>query len=161
MHLHLLLLLLFCSAPLEALAGSWHYNDNAGFGIYVPEGWNARMDGRRSVITGPTNDWQQSSIEIGSDWRFQVKSLEDLRDELERETSLSPRYSPVSGLEGFRVGSEIEGAVRILRIPKNVIIIDFFLRGSTAQIEEGQLALTSIEIRTRGIESRRHAPALP
>ena len=45
-----------------------------------------------------------------------------------------------------------QGAVFFLREPKNVIELRYVLRGSPAQVEEGREILSSLEIRTGGIE---------
>jgi hypothetical protein len=137
-----------------AAQASWHYNENAGFGIYHPEGWSAKTEGRSSLLRGPLTDTSQSEIFLGSDWAAQVKDLGALEAFVKRETgdtSLEP--VAISERPGFRSGSLKRGALHVLRAPGNIIVVEYDLRGSPAQIEEAATMLDSIEIRTRGIEN--------
>lgn len=144
-------LALFVSSP--ALA-HWHYNEHAGFGIYQPEGWEARVEGRSSRLTGPATDHAQSALFLGSDWVSSVKDEASLaRYAHEQAAGRAVAPHAVSELPGFRVGDEEHGAYFVLRQPENVIVVEYDLRGSRAQIDEGQTMLGSIEIRTRGIEN--------
>jgi hypothetical protein len=152
MKLLLALTALLLSHP--ALA-SWHYNEDGGFGIYQPEGWRVEHEGRSSRLTGPENDVAQSEIFLGSDWQTPVTSLEKLRAYVSAETGEAPEATTVSGLEGFRAGTPLRGSVYLLRAPENVIVVRYELRGSSDQVEEGRTMLSSIEIRTRGIENAR------
>lgn len=145
--------LLFASFSPLAHA-SWHYNENAGFGIYQPEGWSAKAEGRSSRLRGPLSDISQSEIFLGSDWAGQVNDLAALEAHVKSETgdtSLEP--IAVSGLPGFRSGGPARGALHVLRAPGNIIVVEFNLLGSPAQIDEAATMLGSIEIRTRGIEN--------
>ena len=137
---------------LPALA-SWHYNENAGFGIYEPEGWREFTQGRSSRLTGPESDSAQSEIFLGSDWQSSVKTLQDL-EKFALSDSAAKRAIPImtSGLRRYRVGTAQEGACYVLRIPENVIEVSYSLRGSDAQKSEGRKMLSTIEIRTRGNE---------
>lgn len=137
-----------------AAHASWHYNENAGFGIYQPEGWSVKVEGRSSLLRGPLTDTSQSEIFLGSDWAGQVSDLAALEAHVKRETgdtTLEP--VSVSELPGFRSGSPERGALHVLRAPGNIIVVEYDLRGSAPQIEEAATMLGSIEIRTRGIEN--------
>lgn len=145
-----ILLAILLSLPAFA---SWHYNEDAGFGIYEPEGWSVDHEGRSSRLTGPANDSAQSEIFLGSDWQSAVKTADDLQQFALSDSGAS-RATPItiSGLAGYRVGTAEEGAYYVLRIPENVIEITYDLRGSKAQKSEGKTMLSSIEIRTKGNE---------
>lgn len=139
-------------AVLPAVAAfSFHYNENGGFGFYQPEGWRARVNGRRSELKGPLTDFGQSEIAVGSDWVARVHSLEDLRAFAEDSAGGPLLGFRVGGLEGFKVEGNNRGAWFLLREDQNVIEVEFKLRGSAAQREEARLILDSIEIRTGGI----------
>lgn len=146
--------LLFSLSASPALA-SWHYNENAGFGIYQPEGWSATIEGRSSRLGGPVTDTSQSEIFLGSDWvSLNVNDTESLKAHMEEETGLTHLVAlTVSGLPGFRGGNDADGSIYVLRVPGNVIVIDYNLRGSREQLDEGGTMLGSIEIRTRGYEN--------
>ncbi len=134
---------------------SWLYNENAGFGIYQPEGWTSSSEGRSTTLSGPLHDSAQSEIFLGSDWSSRVRSLEELRAYAIRETGdKSPRAIKISGLDGFATGKEKAGAYFVLRSPENFIVVEFDLKGSSEQLEEGETMLGSIDIRTRGNEGR-------
>jgi hypothetical protein len=136
-----------------AFAGSWYFNQNGGFGIYQPDGWTLQEEGRSATLAGPSRDADQSSIFIGSDWNLKTNSLEDLRARLQKDNPVAViEPVTVSDLEGFRVGTETHGELHILREPTNIIVVEYDLKGSSDQISEGQEALSSIEIRTGGIE---------
>src|SRR4051812_1237969 len=95
---------LFLSLP--ALA-SWHYNEDGGFGIYQPEGWSVRHEGRSSRLEGPESDSAQSEIFLGSDWISKVKTQEQLRSYVQSESGNTEIETiSVSGLEGFRAGTK-------------------------------------------------------
>ncbi|MGZ3649856.1 MAG: hypothetical protein ACXVB9_01810 [Bdellovibrionota bacterium] len=143
-----ILFLLFGLIP--ALAGSWHYNENGGFGIYQPEGWSVQDEGRSTRLTGPERDSAQSDFFLGSDWVSKVKIPEDLRGYVQEETgSRSVESITVSGLPGFRAGTAEHGSYYLLRIPENVIVVQYDLRGSRDQIDEGLTMISSVEVRTR------------
>ena len=146
----ILIIVLLTSQP--AFAGSWRYNPNAGFGIYQPEGWHLTQEGRSSRIRGPDNDFAQSEIFIGSDWQSEIKTLEHLKNYVLRKESSPPQVLLLSGLNGFKTGSDIQGKYFLLREPQNIIVVEFELRGSKEQMEEGMTSLSSIEIRRKGIE---------
>jgi hypothetical protein len=138
--------------PLSAHA-SWLYNENGGFGIYRPEGWTASIDGRSSQLRGPESDSDQSEIFLGSDWVSGVRTLSDLRKFAVKDSGTSKLFPySNSGLLGYRAGDSEHGALYVLRIPENVIEVKFQLRGSRAQIDEGETMVSSLEIRTKGIE---------
>lgn len=149
-----LLAVLALALTSPALA-SWHYNENAGFGIYQPEGWSATIEGRSSRLGGPVTDTSQSEIFLGSDWvSSSVKDADSLKKHMEEETGLHDlRPLTVSDLPAFRGGSNTDGSIYVLRVPGNVIVVDFNLRGSRDQLGEGETMLGSIEIRTRGYEN--------
>lgn len=135
---------------------SWSYNDDAGFGIYQPEGWRIVRNGRSSKLLGPLSDSAQTEIFIGSDWRSKIRSLEDLRQFAMKEyNDPKPRAIQIAGLDGFEVGMRNNGARLVLRQPENFIVVTYHLKGSSEQIAEAELALTSIDIRTKGIEATR------
>jgi hypothetical protein len=135
--------------PQTALA-SWLYNENGGFGIYQPEGWSSRIEGRSTSLSGPSTDSAQSSIFLGSDWSAEADTLEHLKAlVIEKTGDANPEAIGVSGLQGFRAGSAENGALYLLRIPQNFIVVEFELRGSEDQVREGKVMLGSIEIRTR------------
>lgn len=140
--------------PSPAFA-SWHYNENAGFGIYQPEGWSATIEGRSSRLGGPVTDTSQSEIFLGSDWVSPaVKDSDSLAAHMRNETGLGNLVPvTVSELPGFRAGTATDGSIYVLRVPGNVIVIDYNLRGSRGQLEEAETMLGSIEIRTRGYEN--------
>ncbi|MGZ3694220.1 MAG: hypothetical protein ACXWQO_08460 [Bdellovibrionota bacterium] len=143
-------LLLFVSIPAHA---SWYYNEDGGFGIYQPEGWNVHHNGRSSTLTGPTEDKAQSQIFLGSDWVSHIDSTAALEAYVKHESHDShPRAIQISDLPGFQVGNAAKGAIYLLRINENVIVIQYQLKGSKDQIEEGETMLGSIEIRTKGNE---------
>jgi hypothetical protein len=132
---------------------SWHYNENAGFGIYEPEGWTDHVNGRSSELTGPASDSAQSSLFLGSDWQISVQDLANLKKfALEDSGATSATPITISELSGFRTGTAEHGAYYVLRIATNVIEVKYDLRGSAAQKTEGKTMLGSIEIRTKGNE---------
>jgi hypothetical protein len=139
-----------------AKAGSWYYNENGGFGIYVPEGWSSTENGRSAEINGPRKDVSQSRIFMGSDWvpKEKAKDVLSLKLYMQNELGLG-HLSPtsISGLDGFSYGDSQSGGTYLLRVPSNVIVIEYDLRGSADQVDEGKTALSSIEIRTKPIES--------
>lgn len=142
-----LLLALLVASPAHA---SWHYNEDGGFGIYQPEGWEVQHEGRSSRLTGPESDVAQSEIFLGSDWTSRVRSPEDL-ERYAREESGSRKVEPitVSDLPGYRYGTPEHGGYFLLRLPENVIVVRYELRGSPSQIEEGSTMIGSIEVRTK------------
>ena len=119
----------------SAAHAHWHYNENAGLGIYQPEGWIVRENGRSSKLFGPENDFAQSEIFLASDWNSKLNSLEALqffiRDQNEGK---DPDPIEFSGLQGFRVGNEERGALFLLRIPQNIIEICFHLKIGRAHV---------------------------
>lgn len=145
----------FCIAFFASLSAhaSWHFNENGGFGIYQPEGWSARVKGRSSRLLGPAKDFARSDLFLGSDWVDSVVSLPDLERYVREQNPHALRPVRISGLDGFRVGTEEEGVIYLLRSPKNVIVIEFHLRGSAPQREEGKIMLTSISVRIKPIEN--------
>lgn len=150
----LLLLLLLLPLLPPAAHASWHYNENGGFGIYQPEGWTSEIDGRSSRLGGPVTDTSQSEIFLGSDWVSNVADQASLAAHMREETGFSDlRPVEVSGLAGFRAGDGTDGSIYVLRMPGNVIVVDYNLRGSRDQLDEGETMLGSIEIRTRGYEN--------
>lgn len=147
------LFLLLLTIPAQA---SWHYNENGGFGIYQPEGWQSSILGRSSTLTGPETDRAQSEIFLGSDWVSKVENTSKLEAYVKKETGdASPRPIEISGLAGFQAGKGPKGAIYLLRIPGNVIVVRYELKGSKAQIDEGETMLSSIEVRTKGIENQK------
>ncbi len=144
-----LLLLAFIIAP-TAFA-SWDYNENGGFGIYLPDGWSSTENGRSTQLTGPTADSAQSKIFLGSDWVSHVNTIDDLENYVRTQVkNASPTKVQNSGLDGFSVGNELVGKMFFLRQAENVIVVEYQLRGSSDQKDEGKTALGSIEIRTKG-----------
>jgi hypothetical protein len=132
---------------------SWHYNENSGIGIYQPEGWSVKVEGRSAILTGPSEDKAQSQIFLGSDWVSKVDSVTALKEYVQKETGdKSPRPIQISELPGFQTGSANNGSIHLLRINQNVIVIQYQLKGSTDQIDEGKTMLGSIEVRTKGNE---------
>lgn len=145
-----LLLLLLLSLSAHA---SWYYNEDGGFGIYQPEGWTVTHNGRSSTLNGPAADRAQSRIFLGSDWQSRVVDLPSLEAHAKAVSGdPHPRPVTISGLQGFRAGNARHGAIYLLRIRENVIVVNFDLKGSAAQIEEGRTMLGSIEVRTKGNE---------
>jgi hypothetical protein len=133
----------------EALA-SWYYNRNAGFGVYQPENWRVIEHDRAAQLIGPENDFAQTEIFLGSDWDGKVRNLDELKSWVYKNTRFTnPRAYRISDLSGFQVGDTDEGAIFILRVPTNIIVIEYSMRGSAAQRNEGHTALSSIEIRTK------------
>jgi hypothetical protein len=139
---------------LPSLAGfSFHYNENGGFGFYQPEGWRVFVNGRSSRLSGPAKEESQSEIFAGSDWVGSVHSLADLKVYVEKEAE-GIRLSElrVGELNGFSAATGAnEGRWFLFRSDQNVIVLNFALRGSPAQVEEGRTILSSFEIRTGGI----------
>lgn len=131
---------------------SWNFNHDGGFGFYQPEGWTSTRDGRSSRLFGPKKDFAQSQFFVASDWVGSVKTLEDLHSYVELESGGIPETREMSGLPGFAVSDELSGQIWVLRAPTNLILIHYDLRGSPEQIAEGREVLSSIEIRTSGIE---------
>ncbi len=132
--------------------GSWYYNENGGFGIYHPDGWIIQENGRSAVLSGPEHDTAKSQVFLGSDWQSTVKTTQDLKAYLESHFAGHMLHAvTISNIEGFQFGDSVDGDIYLLRIPENIIEIDFSLRGSEAQVSEGQTALSSIDIRTKGI----------
>lgn len=131
---------------------SWNFNHDAGFGFYQPEGWRAARNGRSSTLRGPETDSAQSEFFFASDWVSGVKTPEELRAYVQRETGRPPAPRELSGLPGFVVGDRLSAGLWALRAPGNVIILRYELRGSPAQISEGEEVLSSFEVRTGGIE---------
>lgn len=131
-----------------AWAGSWHYNDYGGFGFLEPEGWRAEQNGRSSRLRGPETDTDRSELFVASDWQSEIRNLSELEAKIRRSEAGNPEPFQLSGLEGFRLGSGGEGKYFLLRQAKNVILVEFVLRGSKAQREEGALVLSSLAIRT-------------
>lgn len=148
MKLFALFLFLISSA---AQAGSWRYNQDGGFGLYEPLGWQTNLEGRSTTLTGPQRDTDQSQIFIGSDWWPKATSLAELKAMLQLQFP-DVRPGKLSGIDGFAVGDQTKGGFYALRFPKNIIVLEFDLRGSADQMDEGQLALSSIEISTDAIE---------
>lgn len=145
-----LLLLLLVSLSAHA---SWYYNEDGGFGIYQPEGWTVSHNGRSSTLTGPATDRAQSQIFLGSDWQSKVVDLPSLEAYVKKISGdQHPRPVSVSELSGFQAGGKRHGSIYLLRIRQNVIVVNFDLKGSADQIDEGQTMLGSIEIRTKGNE---------
>jgi hypothetical protein len=141
----------------RALAGSWNYNRNGGFGIYQPLGWQIAQDGRSTELKGPSNDPENnpsgaSVIFLASDWNNSVHELSDLRPIVLAEEGVEPEAISVSALQGYRVGDEHSGAYYLFREPTNFIVVRFQLQGSEAQVQEGKMSLSSIEIRTKANE---------
>ena len=135
----------------SAEASSWSYNDNGGFGIEQPDGWEVSIQGRSSELTGPVQDFAQTKIFLGSDWVTGIRSISDLEKYVKKQAgSNSVRKVQNSGLEGFQFGTSIKGRFFYLRQAQNLIVVTYQLRGSSDQIQEGQIALDSIEIRTQG-----------
>jgi hypothetical protein len=129
---------------------SWYYNQNGGFGIYQPEGWSVVESGRSARMTGPVTDTAQTDIFLGSDWKSSVKTLGDLKTWLQRTyPGVQLTTIQISKLNGYRVGSEVDGAYYVLRLPENVIVVEYHLRGSDQQVDEGTTCLSSIEVRTK------------
>ena len=149
-----LLMLTALLAPAAGAAFSWHYNQHGGFGLYRPEGWALEETDRRVRITGPAKERSRSEITAGSDYQARVRSLPELEAYAKQEAAglfVVPREN--SGLAGYGFeGPDGRGAVFFLREPKNVIELRYVLRGSPAQVEEGREILSSLEIRTGGIE---------
>jgi hypothetical protein len=131
---------------------SWHYNENGGFGIYEPEGWHAESRGRSSQLEGPDEEGHATEIFLGSDWVNHIDGLPALKRMVEKEEGVEPREVRAAGLAGFQVGSRSDGSTYLYRDRNNVIVIHFAIRGSSAQTEEAEEALRSIEVRTKGIE---------
>lgn len=141
------LILLFLALPAHA---SWYYNADGGFGIYQPEGWNVSHNGRSSTLTGPVEDTAQSRIFLGSDWVSHIDSPAALEAYVRAESGdKHPRAVTISDLPGFAVGSVAKGAIYLLRINENVIVIQYQLRGSKDQVGEGKTMIGSVEVRTR------------
>ncbi|MGE3260693.1 MAG: hypothetical protein AB7K68_02830 [Bacteriovoracia bacterium] len=142
--------LLFVLLAALSVQASWYYNEDGGFGIYRPEGWSVQHNGRSSVLHGPVTDKAQSEIFLGSDWVSRVDSVEALEKYVVGEAKdQHPRAVEISGLPGFRAGTAAKGAIYLLRIKENVIVIQYRLRGSPDQIAEGKTMLSSVEIRTK------------
>lgn len=132
----------------------WHFNEDGGFGIYQPEGWRIRPNGRSSRLLGPEKDSAQSEIFLGSDWVSRIASLDDLARHVRAETGATELgAATISGLQGYQVGSKTSGAIYLLRVQNNVIVVEYSLRGSPEQIEEGETILSSIDIKTKPIEN--------
>lgn len=143
-------LFFLCVVVIGTAQASWAYNENGGFGIYQPEGWESRIEGRSMTLEGPATDSDQSSIFLGSDWSSKAKDLEQLKALVTEETGeKNPESVTVSGLPGFRAGNSESGSLYVLRIPENFLVVSYELRGSLSQIEEGKVMLGSIEVRTR------------
>jgi hypothetical protein len=138
------------SLSLATFASSWYYNQNGGFGIRQPDGWSVTESGRSARLTGPETDVEQSEIFMGSDWKSSVKTLADLKTWLNRTyPGVQTKPIRISKLDGYRIGNDLDGAYFILRAPENVIVMEFHLRGSEAQIDEGTSCVSSFDIRTR------------
>src|SRR5688500_13720970 len=91
---------------------SWHYNANSGIGIYQPEGWSARVEGRSALLKGPEEGSAQSEIFLGSDWQSQVGTVAELKEYVKAETGAwNPRALEISGLSGFQTGNALKGAI--------------------------------------------------
>lgn len=138
---------LLWAMALPAAHASWHYNENGGFGLYQPEGWSVKVEGRSSELLGPPSEPARTKIFLGSDWMGGITTLAKLESRL-RRNELAPVATALAGLAGFRVGNERAGSFYLLRGPENVIVIHFQIRGSLSQREEGREALGSIEVRT-------------
>ncbi|HVK61051.1 MAG TPA: hypothetical protein VM432_05855 [Bdellovibrionales bacterium] len=138
---------------LSAMADSWYFNFDGGFGIYQPLGWTVQENGRSARLIGPENDFEQTEIFIGSDWDGKIKTLEALKRKLTRENpGAEVQDVSVSDLHGYRVGNSQKGSMHLLRVEENVIVVEYEIKGSTRQKKEGETALSSIEIKTGGIE---------
>ena len=137
-----------------AFAGSWYFNVNGGFGIYQPEGWEIKENGRSGLLKGPRSDTHQSEIFLGSDWNSRV--VDQISLKAFAETSSSQEANPISAfqLNGFKIGNELDGSFYLLRAPENIIIIEYHIRGSAEQIAEGKTALSSIEIKLKEMETQ-------
>jgi hypothetical protein len=133
---------------------SWFYNFDAGIGIYKPEGWPGKHNGRSTQLTGPTKDFDQSQFFLGSDWVNKINNTDELAAHMRQETTFQ-NLSPItiSGLSGFAAGTSQDGAIYLMRIKENVIVIRYQIRGSIAQMQEAQTMLESIEIRTKPYEN--------
>lgn len=146
-------LALLVLAPAAAAGFSFHYNENGGFGLYRPEGWGARDEGRSSRLTGPRQDFAQTEIFAGSDWVGRVHDGPGLLAYVREQSGGAPvEPIEVSGLAGyaFRKGAD-QGYWYLLRGDQNVIVLEYTLRGSSAQRREAAEVLGSFEIRTGGI----------
>ena len=145
-----LILTAFLGFASLAQASSWYYNENGGLGIEQPEGWTVHENGRSARLVGPANDSAQSEIFFGSDWISGVKTDADLKAYLQKENpkaQLEPLT--ISDRAGYKFGSSKKGQIYILRLPENVIVLEYTLRGSKDQVDEGTEAISSFDIRTQ------------
>jgi len=151
--LRVLLAALALAAPADPRAGSFHYNENGGFGFYQPEGWRVEIAGRSSRLTGPEREAERSEIFAGSDWIAKVHSLPNLRAFVAAAWPgaeiRSVQVGEVAGYEA-KTGPG-RGARYYFREDQNVVELFYALRGSAAQRAEGEEALGSFQIRTGGI----------
>lgn len=141
-----IIIFLFCFS----VQASWYFNENAGFGFYQPDSWTLIENGRSSRLLGPEKDVKRSELFMGSDWIIGVNTLSDLAAYLKKEFKASD-LQPVrfSELDGFAFKLRKKTEIYLLRKAENIIVIEYILQGSDAQISEGEVVISSIEIKTK------------
>lgn len=144
-----LLLLSFTSSARD------YYNKYAGFGYWYPGSWSMIEDGRSATISGSEFDQYKSEIFIGDNWDFKVTGLNSLKSLLDKIYGQGTMITPIafSTLNGFLVGTPIDGEYYLYRENNNYIYIRFSLKGEGYQLEQAQAVMNSIYIRNDPIEN--------
>lgn len=128
---------------------SWIFNHDGGFGIYQPEGWISKHNGRSTQVFGPKTDFAQSIFFLGSDWNSKIQTAADLKRNIETQCGCKSQSLQISGLSAFQIGHTTRGQIYVFRAPENFIYIEFDIRGSQPQVEDARLMISSIQVRTR------------
>lgn len=150
-----LTLVLFSFIFSKAATAADYYNKNAGFGFWYPASWKTVENGRSATTSGGEYSTETSEIFIGSDWVSMATTLPGLKLYLQNENGPGTTLEAFTfaELEGFRIGNEIEGELYLLREPKNVMVIQYSLKGSGYRLEQAMAVLNSIYIRTDPYEN--------